>query len=93
MCSPSRVYVFSAARFCVFRLRVCFAFPFPVFILSRTRSASLKFEADLDATCLEKGWTPLMHASSRGNVNAIDALLAAGARVNQLSNPTGKVGK
>lgn len=63
---------------------------YPLFhFVCRTRSAALKLEADLDATCLEKGWTPLMHASSRGNLTAIDALLAAGARVNQLSNPTG----
>ncbi|CAM9692144.1 unnamed protein product [Pylaiella littoralis] len=54
----------------------------------RTRSTSLKLETDLEGTCLEKGWTPLMHASSRGNVHAIDALLSAGSRVNQLSNPT-----
>lgn len=56
----------------------------------RTRSAALKLEADLDATCLEKGWTPLMYAASKGNLVAVNDLLEAGCRVNQLSNPTGE---
>ena len=51
---------------------------------------SLKMEADLDATCLEKGWTPLMYAAAGGYVEAVLALLEAGSRVNLLSNPTGE---
>lgn len=50
----------------------------------------MKMEADLDATCLEKGWTALMYASRRGCVAAVKSLLEAGSRVHQLSNPTGK---
>lgn len=49
-------------------------------------------EADLDATCLERGWTPLMYAASKGNLVAVNGLLEAGCRVNQLSNPTGEGG-
>ena len=58
--------------------------------LRRKRSAVLKLEADLDATCLERGWTPLMYAASKGNLVAVFDLLDAGCRVNQLSNPTGE---
>lgn len=51
---------------------------------------SLKMEADLEGTCLEKGWTPLMYATGGGHVGSVRALLEAGSRVNQLSNPTGE---
>lgn len=59
----------------------------------RTRSAAMKMEADLDATCLEKGWTALMYAANGGCVAAVSALLEEGSRVLQLSNPTGKRGR
>lgn len=59
----------------------------------RTRSAAMKMEADLDATCLEKGWTALMYAAHRGCVATVKSLLEAGSRVYQLSNPTGKEGR
>ncbi|CAM9898907.1 unnamed protein product, partial [Choristocarpus tenellus] len=54
----------------------------------RAKHSVLKLEADVDVTCLERGWTPLMYAASNGHIDAVHALLEKGARVTKTSNPT-----